>query len=99
MEKEYIICEKCFKSLDHMGLAQEIYSIIASHYVDYQCSMQLSGKWDNVIKFLERKGYVITHEIKNKLYAKPYMIESADCIIMCRIGHKKNKGSDISEPL
>ena len=55
-------CRKCIRSLDDVGIAQELYSVIADDYASTRMPVSVSCKWSQVTKYLETNGYIITHE-------------------------------------
>jgi len=89
MESNFTVCPKCFNALGRMGIVQEVYALIASNYVDNGHASLLHGN-DPIIKFLEGKGYITTHEFDNHLYAKPHVKTCEHTQILCRNTHIKS---------
>jgi hypothetical protein len=88
MESNFTVCPKCFNALGKVGIAQEVYAVIASGYIDSGLACQLSED-SGITKFLEKKGYITTHEFDNILYAKPYIKTCEHTHILCRNTHTK----------
>ena len=45
-----------------IGVAAELYSVIARDYLSSGQPVNMSGKWEPVLKYLEMKGYIVSHE-------------------------------------
>lgn len=90
MQPEFIICGDCLHSLKYQGIAQELYVFITTHYVQTGFAYPLAYPNDGIIKYLERRGFIITFEDECYVYAKPYIKHSDGLQIFCRCSHKIN---------
>lgn len=54
------------------GIAGELYCAIANGYASSRQPVKVSGKWEPITKYLEIKGFIITHESEcGDLFAVP----------------------------
>ncbi len=59
---QYYLNSKHYNEMDGIGLAQEVYSAIANEYSKSNSPINISSKLSPITKYLENKGYIITHE-------------------------------------
>lgn len=86
MEQNFLLCKECFNALDKVGIAREAYLMISASFIEKGHAFRLM-KNDTLIKFLEKKGYVVTHEHEERLYVKPSMKSYESDHILCCSSH------------
>lgn len=81
------LCNRCYKDLDKTGIAREVYCSVVEQYAGSNNLVKVSGKWVGVVDFLEKKGYLITHELEcGDVFVKP-LKTTCDHTIFCKRCH------------
>ncbi len=79
---QYFFCGNCLSELS--GLALEIYITLSNIYRLKESPIEFDKDLSVVIKFLEKKGFLYSHEYGDKLYAIPRFVGLIDSKVFCR---------------
>lgn len=88
MKTYFIICDECFDSLDTMGIAKEVYCLITNNFLENHSAIRIEGSWRFISSFLEKKGFIVTHEVKNGIFALPVIMPCNSFYILGKRCHK-----------
>lgn len=88
MTTYFIVCDECFKSLSDLGIAQEVYCLIVNNFLYTHKAIKIDKSWKSIATFLEKKGFIITHEMQNYTFALPIIMPCENTYMLGKRCHK-----------